>query len=138
MSERVVVELSLPIATVRLEGPARHNVLDVAGWRALADSVNELSKRDDVRCIAVRGTGGRAFSAGGDVKAMAEGSESALGFDERAASLRRRMELSRMIHEGRTPWIAAVRGPAAGASLSLALACDMRVASQTAPLLAQW
>ena len=50
----------------------RHNVLDVAGWRALADAMNELSDRDDVLAVAVRGTGGRAFSAGSDIGAFAD------------------------------------------------------------------
>jgi len=42
------------------------------------------------------------------------------------------MEVSRIVHEMPKPVVAMIRGPAAGASLSIALACDMRVASETA------
>ena len=78
---------------------------------------------------------GRGFCAGGDVKAMAEGNE--LGgqtMEEKAQALRARMETSRWLHEMPKPTIAMLRGPAAGAGLSLAMACDMRVASDTARL----
>ena len=71
MSADVHVEVDTPIATVRLDGPERHNVLDVEGWAATAAAFHELSERDDVRCVAVRGTGGRAFSAGSDIRAFA-------------------------------------------------------------------
>ena len=77
---------------------------------------------------------GRGFCAGGDVKAMAEGSE--LGGHDASRSgrtaLRARMEVSRWLHEMPKPTIAMVRGAAAGAGLSLAIACDMRIAGDSA------
>ena len=72
MSSRVHLEVTDPIATIRLDGPARHNVLDVDGWRDTANVFREASEREDVRAIAVRGTGGRAFSAGSDISAFAD------------------------------------------------------------------
>ena len=76
---------------------------------------------------------GRGFCAGGDVKAMAEGASwAAPTLEEKAQALRRRMETSRWLHEMPKPTIAMVRGPAAGAGLSLAMACDLRVAADTA------
>jgi 2-(1,2-epoxy-1,2-dihydrophenyl)acetyl-CoA isomerase len=74
---------------------------------------------------------GRAFCAGGDVKSMAEGSVER-GVEEAVAHLRGRMEVSRLFHEIPKPTIAMVNGPAAGAGMALALACDLRIASQSA------
>ena len=64
---------------------------------------------------------------------MAEGREMAGDtLEERAQGLRDKMETSRMLHEMPKPTIAMVRGAAAGAGLSLALACDLRVAGESA------
>ncbi|MFQ5521444.1 MAG: enoyl-CoA hydratase-related protein, partial [Candidatus Methylomirabilia bacterium] len=70
---------------------------------------------------------------GGDVKAMAEGREGGgAALEERAQALRSQLEVSRWLHEMPKPTIAMVRGPAAGAGLALALACDLRIASDSA------
>src|SRR5207249_503168 len=76
---------------------------------------------------------GRACCSGGDVKAMAEGREfGGTTLEDKAQALRSRMEVSRWLHEMPKPTIAMVRGAAAGAGMSLALACDLRVAGDTA------
>jgi 2-(1,2-epoxy-1,2-dihydrophenyl)acetyl-CoA isomerase len=74
---------------------------------------------------------GRAFCAGGDVKSMAEGRVER-SIEEAVIHLRGRMEVSRLLHEIPKPTIAMVNGPAAGAGMSLALACDLRVAAESA------
>jgi len=99
---------------------------------ALLEALPRLAEDGGVGVVIVTGAG-RGFCAGGDVKAMAEGRE--FGGDtleEKAQGLRAKMEVSRWLHEMPKPTIAMVRGAAAGAGLSLALACDLRIASDTA------
>ena len=83
--------------------------------------------------MLLTGAGG-AFCVGGDVKAMNEGQGRDRPIAERIAMLRARMEASRHLHEMPKPTIAAIEGPAAGAGLSLALACDFRVVNRSAKI----
>jgi len=120
------------VAVLTLNRPERLNAMSRPMLDALLEALPRLAEDPDVGVIVLTGAG-RGFCAGGDVKAMAEGTE--LGgqtMEEKAQALRSRMETSRWLHEMPKPTIAMVRGPAAGAGLSLAMACDMRVASDTA------
>ncbi len=83
----------------------------------------------DVRCLVITGAG-RGFCAGGDIADMASGG--ALLDENPVTRLRRREEVSRLLHEMPKPSIAMINGPAAGAGLSIALACDIRIAAESA------
>jgi 2-(1,2-epoxy-1,2-dihydrophenyl)acetyl-CoA isomerase len=117
-----------------LNRPERLNAMSRPMLDALLEALPRLAEDPAVGVIVLTGAG-RGFCAGGDVKAMAEGNE--LGgqtMEEKAQALRSRMEASRWLHELPKPTIAMMRGPAAGAGLSLAMACDMRIASDTVRL----
>ncbi len=120
------------VLTLTMNRPERLNALSPNMLLALYHAVAGAAADPEVAVIVLAGAG-RAFCAGGDVKAMAEGGRSE-SFDERVQGLRRRMEVSRLLHEIPKPTIAMLRAAAAGAGLSLALACDLRVASDTARL----
>src|SRR5512145_2135966 len=120
------------VATLTLNRPDRLNALSPAMLDALLAALPRLAADADVGAVVLTGAG-RAFCAGGDVKAMAEGRELAAGsLEDKAQALRARMEVSRWLHEMPKPTIAMVRGAAAGAGLSMALACDLRVAGESA------
>jgi len=122
------------VAVLTLNRPDRLNAMSRPMLDALLEALPRLAEDPVVGVVVLTGAG-RGFCAGGDVKVMAEGNE--LGgqtMEEKAQALRARMETSRWLHEMPKPTIAMVRGPAAGAGLSLAMACDMRVASDTARL----
>ncbi|HTI52816.1 MAG TPA: enoyl-CoA hydratase [Verrucomicrobiae bacterium] len=122
------------VAVLTLNRPDRLNAMSRPMLDALLEALPRLADDPGVGVVVLTGAG-RGFCAGGDVKAMAEGNE--LGgqtMEEKAQALRARMEASRWLHEMPKPTIAMLRGPAAGAGLSLAMACDMRVASDTARL----
>src|SRR5499426_178105 len=120
------------VSVLTLNRPERLNALSGPMLDAMLEALHRLSEDGEVGVVVLTGAG-RGFCAGGDVKAMAEGHE--LGgstLEEKAQSLRSRMEVSRWLHEIPKPTIAMVRGAAAGAGLSLALACDLRVAGESA------
>src|SRR5262245_36836725 len=120
------------VATLTLNRPDRLNAMSGAMMDGLEEALPRLAGDSAVGVVVLTGAG-RGFCAGGDVRAMAEGSEmSGVTLEERAPVLRARMEISRWLHDMPKPTIAMVRGPAAGAGLSLALACDLRIAGDTA------
>jgi 2-(1,2-epoxy-1,2-dihydrophenyl)acetyl-CoA isomerase len=121
------------VAVLTLNRPERLNALSPAMLDALLEATARLAADPAIGAVVLAGAG-RGFCAGGDVKAMAEGRTAALTLEERAQELRERMEVSRRLHEMPKPTIAMVRGAAAGAGLALALACDLRIASDTVKL----
>ena len=120
------------IATLTFNRPERMNALSTPIMEGLLHGLPRLAGDPAVRVIVLTGAG-RAFCAGGDVKSMAEGGEQRSAA-EATARLRSHMEVSRILHELPKPTIAMVNGPAAGAGLALALACDLRIAGASARL----
>jgi 2-(1,2-epoxy-1,2-dihydrophenyl)acetyl-CoA isomerase len=120
------------VAVLTLNRPERLNAMSRSMLDGLLEALPRLGEDAAVGTVVLTGAG-RGFCAGGDVKAMAEGSEmGGVTLEERAQGLRARMEVSRWLHEMPKPTIAMVRGAAAGAGLSLALACDLRMAADSA------
>ena len=120
------------VATLTFNRPERMNALSTPIMEGLLQGLPRLAGDPAVRVIVLTGAG-RAFCAGGDVKSMAEGGERRSAA-EATAHLRSRMEVSRILHELPTPTIAMINGPAAGAGLAFALACDLRIAGASAKL----
>ena len=120
------------VALLTLNRPDRLNAMSTPMLDALLEALPRLAADESVGVVVLTGAG-RGFCAGGDVKAMAAGREFDDGtLEAKAQGLRRRMEVSRWLHEMPKPTIAMVRGAAAGAGLSLALACDLRIAADNA------
>src|SRR5690606_32103547 len=133
MSKVLIESVENGVCTLTMNRVERRNALSPELLSALVDAVARASADDAVGAIVLRGNGGY-FCVGGDVKAMAEGSGRDLGFEGRVDALRARMEVSRLLHQSAKPTIAAITGAAAGAGLSIAMACDFRVAGRSAKL----
>ena len=118
------------VATLTLNRPARLNALSTSIMDGLLEALPRLGADPAIAVVVLTGAG-RGFCAGGDVKSMAEGS-SQMGVQDAVQRLRSRMEVSRLLHEIPKPTIAMVNGPAAGAGLAMALACDLRIAAESA------
>jgi 2-(1,2-epoxy-1,2-dihydrophenyl)acetyl-CoA isomerase len=129
--ERDLIEATADgVATLTLNRPDRLNALSTPIMEGLLEALPRLAGDPAVGAIILTGAG-RAFCAGGDVKRMAEGVLEP-SMEEAVTRLRGRMEVSRLLHEIPKPTIAMVNGPAAGAGLALALACDLRIAGASA------
>lgn len=125
------------IATLTMNRPEARNALTRGMMAGLAEALPRLAADPTVRLVVLTGAGG-AFCAGGDVKGFAArnaaGSADTMSFDQKVTDLRARMDTARWLHEMPKPTLAVIPGPAAGAGLSLALACDMRIAAEDAKL----
>ena len=130
MEQQLIEAITEGVATLTLNRPERLNALSTPIMEGLLEALPRLSQDPAVAVVVLTGAG-RGFCAGGDVKSMAEGSVE-VGMEEAVKRLRGRMEVSRLLHEIPKPTIAMVNGPAAGAGLALALACDLRIAAQSA------
>src|SRR5216684_4312829 len=126
-NEIVLQSLDRGLLTITMNRPDRRNALNADMTRGLVEAARRAVEDHEVRAVLLKGAGG-TFCVGGDVKSMAEG-RAPLPFEAKMANLRRGMEVSRILHDMPKPVVAQVDGAAAGAGLSIALACDLRVAS---------
>src|SRR6185295_11472848 len=130
MDKDLIETVADGVATLTLNRPDRLNALSAPIMEGLLQALPRLAADPAIGAIVVTGAG-RAFCAGGDVKRMAEETVPR-NLDTDVARLRARMEISRLLHEIPKPTIAMVNGAAAGAGMAMALACDLRIAGQSA------
>lgn len=127
-------EVAEHVATLTLARPEAMNALSSEIQRGLLEGLAEVERDDDVRVLVITGEG-RAFCAGGDLKTMIE-----RGAAERAAGAKGRVDalaapgrrIPILVKTLSKPVIAAVNGIAAGWGCDLAMACDLRIAADTA------
>jgi 2-(1,2-epoxy-1,2-dihydrophenyl)acetyl-CoA isomerase len=134
MAEILIEAVERGVATLTLNRPESMNALSRELYDALLEALPRLAGDMSVGAIVLTGAG-HAFCAGGDVKSMMGQPMQSAGeatFEAMAQDLRRRTEISRWLHEMPKPTIAAVNGAASGAGMAIALACDLRVAGESA------
>jgi 2-(1,2-epoxy-1,2-dihydrophenyl)acetyl-CoA isomerase len=139
-NEHLLARLEDGVAVVTFNRPERRNALTASMLAALARSLAGFEKDNNVRCIILTGAGG-AFCAGGDLRGTAEenlpgkGRREPLSYDARVQWQRiNQRETAGRLWSMPKPTIAMITGPAAGAGLALALACDLRFAASAAVL----
>jgi 2-(1,2-epoxy-1,2-dihydrophenyl)acetyl-CoA isomerase len=123
-------EVADGVAVLTMNRPERRNALSGEMGAGLRLALADCETANDVKAVVLTGAGG-AFCAGGDVKGFAEGSavSATRTFDEQVHAQRLdQRATSGVLYQMPKPTLAVLPGPAAGAGLSLALACDLRVA----------
>ena len=128
-NEMVLQTLESGLLTITMNRPDRRNALNPDMTRGLVEAARRAAEDHEVRAVLLKGAGG-TFCVGGDVKSMAEG-RAPLSFEAKTTNLRRGMDVSRILHQMPKPVVAQLDGAAAGAGLSIALACDFRVAGES-------
>jgi len=121
------------VLTLVMNRPDSRNALNKAMTYELLVALQSAATDPDVRAVLLTGAAS-TFCSGGDVKDMANTLGRVETPDERTRSLRSRMDAARLLHEMPKPTVAVIQGAAAGAGLSLALACDFRLATPEAKL----
>jgi 2-(1,2-epoxy-1,2-dihydrophenyl)acetyl-CoA isomerase len=129
---RIIVEKDTSVGWIRINRPERLNAFSGTMRADLLHALRELEQDVDIRSVIITGAG-RAFSTGGDISVMSEILEAndRPRFEE---LVRTGADVVRQIDAMSKPVIAAINGAAAGAGACLALACDLRIASETASI----
>jgi enoyl-CoA hydratase/carnithine racemase len=132
-TSELLCEIRDRVALITLNRPETRNALSDRLTPALRRMIKQCDDDPKVGALLITGAGS-AFCAGGDVKGMGSNSTKAeIALEERIADLQMKQRtLTGALVAVRKPTIAALPGAAAGAGLALALACDLRVAAESA------
>jgi len=131
VSDLVLLDVADGIATITLNRPDKLNAFAGDMRERLIERLDEVARRGDARVLVLAGAG-RAFCSGGDVRHMVELRERGAPYAELAPLLELGRGIVTRLAALDIPTVAAVNGVAAGAGLNLALACDLRWASERA------
>ncbi len=134
-TQELLCSIDQRVATITLNRPDKRNALSDNLTPALRQTLLDLETNNDVGCIVITGAG-NAFCAGGDIGGMACNKEQDAGprptMQNRIRTLIHKQEtLSMRLFNHAKPTIAALPGVAAGAGFCIALACDMRIATES-------
>jgi len=128
MYENLILEISDGVSTITLNRPQVYNALSSALINEITQAVEASSTDSSVRVIVITGVGDKAFCSGADLKAGMDEGMASLG-----DSLRKNYNpMIRAIRNAEKPVVCRMNGVAAGAGMSLALACDLIIANKDA------
>lgn len=124
-TQTVTLTVEGPCGWVTLNRPERHNALSSADWSALRAVLTEAEENPEIRVVALRGAGTKAFSTGADLAELA--ARDAYAAYENALRLQK---ICAQVAALRKPSVAMLRGYAVGGGFELALACSFRIAAR--------
>jgi len=128
MSECILIERDGPIATVVLNRPDKLNAMTKDMWRRLGEAMTELSADDRLRCLVLRGAGGKSFSPGNDISE----------FETERSNPSQAKAYGTILHQALTavktcrhPTVALIEGICVGGGLEIAALCDLRICGES-------
>ncbi len=125
----IVVQKHGAVGWIVFNQPAKRNALSNAMWRGIPEAMRQFDADREVRCVAFRGAGNQAFSAGADISEFEQ-------IRAQKASVAEYDDLlDRVLHsiqDSRKPSLAMIYGYCLGGGLEIALACDLRYCGQSA------
>jgi enoyl-CoA hydratase/carnithine racemase len=124
MSENIIVEREGLVGIITINRPEKLNAMTPEMATALVAAVEGFNSDDGIRCVVLTGAGEKAFSAGSDIRTLDD--------YETPWAFRNRPDYCDAIRALLKPSIAAVNGYAFGGGLETAMACDIRIAAETA------
>jgi enoyl-CoA hydratase/carnithine racemase len=128
MSEpRTLLEVRDSVALITLNAPERRNAIDLEMVQSLHGNLDELLGLDECAVVVLRGAGGKAFAAGADIGQLEQRTS-------RDALRSINSSLFKRVEDFPAPVVAAIRGWCLGGGCELAMACDLRVAGESAKL----
>lgn len=131
-TDQLLCQVDGHVATLTFNRPEKRNALGDIVTPALREMLLVLEADPEVRVVVLTGAG-KAFCAGGDVKGMGSGAPDDRSLDDKIRALQHRQQtLTLRLFEMHKPTIAALPGAAAGAGMSIALACDIRIGGASA------
>jgi len=128
--DQLKLQVENHVAVLTLNRPEAKNALTLDMKKGLLEYLPKLENDPDIRCIVLTGAG-NAFCAGGDTKNMAKDGKP-VSYEDRVQQLHWEHRIPLLLHSIPKPTLAVLPGPAAGAGFALALACDLRIAADTA------
>jgi 2-(1,2-epoxy-1,2-dihydrophenyl)acetyl-CoA isomerase len=131
MAELALLETVDGVASVTLNRPDRLNAMTAELLEDTLKVLEVVAADKSVRVVILK-SAGRAFCVGGDLAAGLEGINGPPPLTSQTATLRRYMRITQLLHDMPQLTIASINGACAGAGLSLACACDLRIASDGA------
>jgi 2-(1,2-epoxy-1,2-dihydrophenyl)acetyl-CoA isomerase len=127
--ETVLYEKDKGVATIALNRPEKLNAFDATMHEELYSAFDGAAADEEIRCVVLRGEG-RGFSAGADLAEVVQSTDGDPDLGEYLRSTYSRL-VQRMVAIEK-PIVAALHGPVYGAGVGIALACDLRIAAESA------
>jgi enoyl-CoA hydratase len=116
------------IVTLVINRPAKLNAMTKPLWRLLGETVRKLDADDTVRCIVLRGAGGRAFSPGNDIAEFAAERSNVAQARAYGAIMHGTLDA---LASCRHPLVALIEGICVGGGLEIAALCDLRICGES-------